>query len=159
MAKKNFNDVVFYSVFKTSYNSSKTTFDKEHTFNIIRIMIDGIGECICHPQIGLTKNKEEAKNGAYVTRDREAYHRKNARYGYASYKSKVWIHEAIKRSGSEGEYLPTVGEIKKALEFIKDNLATENFNRDWMEWYIENEGKKPSQIREELIKDYLSFND
>ena len=100
--------------------------------------------------------KEEAKLASCDIREYDRYELANRRYGYSSYKHRIWVHEVLSRGGSNGVYLPTVGEIKKGMEYIANNLKSENFRQEWVDWAVKHEGMTPAQVREELIEDYLN---
>lgn len=147
--------MVKYGVAKTSFNSSRTTWDEAKNWEYAYIITSGLGVGTFFAD-KLFETKEEAKSHSYQVRDWASYDRSRARYGYSSYKDRIWVHEYITKGGQRGAYLPTVGEIKKGLAYIAENLKSENFRKEWVEWAVANEGKSAAQIRKELIDAYMA---
>lgn len=148
---KNF---VKYGVAKTSFNSSRQTWDEAKSWEYAYIMTEGLGVGTFFTD-EVFDTKEEAQSHSYKVRDWAAYDRSRARSGYASYKDRIWVHEYIKKPGYREAYLPTVGEIRKGLEYIQNNLKSENYRKEWVDWMVAHENMKPAQIRQELIDEYL----
>lgn len=162
MAKKDYSQFIKYGVIKTSFDSSRKTWEEEKTWEYAYMIIEGLHASTFFPQtIGmyngdcLRDTKEEAQNASYKIRDYAREDRANARYGYCSYKDRIWVHECLTRNGSRGVYLPTVGEVKKGIEYIKANLQSENFRQDFVDWAVAHDKMTPAQVREELIENYL----
>ena len=162
MAKKDYSQFIKYGVIKTSFDSSRKTWEEEKTWEYAYMIIEGLHASTFFPQtIGmyngdcLRDTKEEAQSASYKIRDYARYERERARYGYCSYKDRIWVHECLTKNGSRGVYLPTVGEVKKGLEYIKANLQSENFRQDFVDWAVAHDKMTPAQVREELIENYL----
>ena len=45
--------------------------------------------------------------------------------------------------------------IKKGLAYIAENLKSENFRKDWIDWAVKHEGMSAAQVRKELIDNFL----
>lgn len=144
-----------YAVIKTSFNSSRTTWDKEKSFQFAYIIINGLSHSTFYPQSGVFETKEDAQREASDIRFWAREEKSRQRYGYASYKNRIWVHEVIKAPGKSAAYLPTVGEIKKGMEYIHNDVMSDNPRADYIDWSIKNEGKSAKEIREELINNYI----
>lgn len=162
MAKRDYSQFIKYGVAKTSFDSSRKTWEEEKNWEYAYMITEGLGHGTFFAQnIGayvgetLVDTKEEAKTGSYKIRDYDRYELANRRSGYSSYKHRIWVHEFLTKNGRNGVYLPTVGEIKKGMEYIKANLQSEDFCQDWVDWAVAHEGMIPAQVREELIEDFL----
>ena len=154
MANK-YENFIHWAVIKTSFDSSRKTWDDEKAWEFAYIITEGLGVGTFFPQGGIFDTKEEAQRKSVDIRQYAAYDRSRARYGYSSYKDRIWVHQVISKSGRNGVYLPTVGEIKKGLEYIANNLKSENYRSEWVDWAAAHDGMKPSEILEELIENYL----
>lgn len=162
MAKRDYSQFIKFGVAKTSYDSSRKTWEEEKNWEYAYIITEGLEHGTFFAQnIGsyvgetLVDTKEEAKNGSYKIRDYDRYKLANRRYGYSSYKHRIWVHEFLTKNGRNGVYLPTVGEIKKGMEYIANNLRSENFRAEWADWAVAHDGMTPAQVREELIENFL----
>lgn len=162
MAKRDYSQFIKYGVAKTSFNSSRNTWEQEKNWEYAYMITEGLAHGTFFPaNIGayvgetLVDTKEEAKNGSYKIRDYAAYDRARARSGYSAYKDRIWVHEFLTKNGRNGVYLPTVGEVKKGIEYIKANLQSEDFRQDWVDWAVAHDGMTPAQVREELIENFL----
>lgn len=157
MAKTNkWENNTYWAVIKTSFNSSRTTWDEEKAWEFAYSITEGIDKMTFFPQDGIFETKERAQQKYYDVRQWAAYDRSRARSGYSAYKDRIWVHEVISKSGRNGVYLPTVGEIKKGMEYIANNLKSENFRHEWVDWAVKHEGMTPAQVREELIEAYMA---
>ena len=146
--------MVKYGVVKTSFNSSRTTWEDYKTWEYAYMMTEGLGAGTFIAD-ELFDTKEEAKSHSYEVREWDRYELEHRRSGYSSYKHRIWVHEFISKSGNGGAYLPTVGEIRKGLEYIKENLKSEKFDHDWVDWMVAHEDMTPAEIRQELIDNYM----
>lgn len=145
-----------YAVIKTSFNSSRTTWDEEKSSQFAYMITNGLAHSTFFPQGKVFETKEDAQREASDIRFWEREERAHRRYGYASYKDRIWVHEVIKAPGRFAAYLPTVGEIKKGMEYIHNNVMSDNPSSDYIDWSIKNEGKSAKEIREELINNYYA---
>lgn len=155
--------MIKYGVAKTSFDSSRKTWDETKAWEYAYIITSGLARGTFFAQnIGayvgetLVDTKEEAKIASYKIRDYDRDELRNRRYGYSSYKHRIWVHEFLTRDGHHGVYLPTVGEVKKGMEYIHKNIMSEKFNTDWLAWWEAHEGMKPAQVRQELIENFMS---
>ena len=160
MAKKDYSQFTGYAVIKTSFDSSRKTWDEEKNWEYAYMITEGLAHGTFFPQRSgrgtIFNTKEEAKLASCDIREYDRYELANRRYGYSSYKHRIWVHEVLSRGGSNGVYLPTVGEIKKGMEYIANNLKSENFRAEWADWAVAHDGMTPAQVREELIENYLN---
>ena len=158
MAKKDFSQFIGYAVIKTSFDSSRKTWDEEKAWQYAYMITEGLDHGTFFPQRAsrgtIFNTKEEAQNASYDIREYDRYELEHRRYGYSSYKHRIWVHEVLIK-GSNGVYLPTTGEIKKGMEYIANNLQSENYRQEWVDWAVAHDGMSPAQIREELIENYL----
>ena len=158
MAKTNkWENNTYWAVIKTSFNSSRTTWEEEKNWEYAYMITEGLDKGTFFPQNGLYDSKEEAQQNSHKVREWAAYDRSRARSGYSAYKDRIWVHEVVSRGGIQGTYLPTVGEIKKGMEYIANNLKSENFRSEWVDWAMKHEGMTAAQIRDELIANYLKY--
>ena len=146
--------MIKYGVAKTSFDSSRSTWDRAKSWEYAYIITSGLGVGTFFTD-KLFETKEEAKNYSHLVRDRAAYDRSRARYGYLKYKDRVWVHEYLYKGHGRPAYLPTVGEIKKGLAYIAENLKSENFQKEWVDWAVKHEGMSAAQVRKELIDNFL----
>lgn len=160
MAKKDYSQFIKYGVAKTSFDSSRKTWEEEKNWEYAYMITTGLEHGTFFAQRASKGTFFEtivgAQEAASDIREYDRYELANRRYGYSSYKHRIWVHEFITKDGSNGVYLPTVGEVKKGIEYIKANLQSENFRQDWVDWAVAHEGMTPAQVREELIEDYLA---
>lgn len=154
----------YWGVIKTSFDSSRNTWDEEKNEEYAYMITEGLNSGTFFPQnIGayvgdyLRETKEEAQNASYKIREWARYERERARVGYHHYKDRIWVHECLSRNGKNGVYLPTVGEIKKGIEYIKKDLM-ENPKSRYVDWALAHERMTPAKVREELIINYLDGN-
>ena len=157
MAKKDWSKVTYYATIKTSFNSSRTTWEAEKAWEYAYMITEGLGNGTFFAEGGIFETKDEATRKSYNVREWARYDRSRARYGYSSYKDRIWVHEVISRNGRNGAYLPTVGEIKKGMEEIARRLKEEeNTRMEWVDWAVKHEGWTAAQVRDELIEEYLA---
>lgn len=145
-----YKDNIRYGVAKASFDSSYHTWNEEKVMEIAYIIILGLEEGTFFTD-KLFKTKEEAIEHSYDVHDYSSYERSRRRYGYSSYKDRIWVHEYLSKSSYRGVYLPTIGEIKKGMEFIAESNTSQEYN----DWAANHKGMTAAQVREELIKDYL----
>lgn len=155
--------MIKYGVAKTSFDSSRKTWDEAKNWEYAYIITSGLEHGTFFAQnfgayVGetLVDTKEEAQGKSYQIRAFAAYDRARRRYGYSSYKDRIWVHEFLTKDGHNGVYLPTVGEVKKGMDYIYKNIMSEKFDTDWLAWWEAHEGMKPAQVRQELIDNFMS---
>lgn len=92
------------------------------------------------------EDKNKAVLEARGIRFYDTQNRRYERYAYKVYTHKIWVHEC----DYKGRYIPTTGEIKKAVEFVKANkVGNENFQA-----FYDLMDKSPKEMRAALIEKY-----
>ncbi len=158
MAKTNkYESVTFFGVAKTSFDSSRRTWDEEKTWEYAYMITSGLSSSTFFPESNkVFDTKDEAQRFSYDVREWARYDRERSRYGYCHYKDRIWIHEFVKKPGYFPAYLPSVGEIKKGMDYIHNELMNEEKPRaEYVEWATTHEGMTAAQVRDELIENYL----
>lgn len=145
-----------YGVIKTSFDSSRETWDEAKAKEFAYIITSGLAAGTFFVQGKVYEDKEDAKNESYEVREWAAYDRSRARYGYASWRDRIWVHEVEKIPGKCAVYLPSIGEIKKGMEYIHANVMGDNPSRDYIDWEVAHDKMTPKQIREELLAQYYA---
>lgn len=159
MAKKDFSEFIKFGVAKTSFNSSKQTWEQAKAWEYAYMITNGLSAGTFFAQSAPKGTYFEtivgAQEASYKIREYNRDELANRRYGYSSYKNRIWVHEFLTKDGRNGAYLPTIGEVKKGIEYIKENLLSENFRSEWVDWAGAHDGMTPTQIRNELIENFL----
>ena len=147
-----YENYIYYGIIKTSFSSRRPhSWEEEKAITYALMIVNGLGNDSFFVG-GVYDDKETAKSSIYGVRQNAAYDRRNQRYGYSHYSDKIWIHEVIGKSGYRPVFLPSIADIKKGLEIMKSYPEDSKFG----EWIKKNGDMKPKEIREKLIKDYLT---
>ena len=159
----NYKNCVKYSIIKTSYNSNKSSWKEDQEFAFARMIVEGLGNSTFFPQRAryagsdryCCDSKEDAMRSLLDIRAEEKLEKSRERIGYSAYKTKIWVHQVLTHYGNRPVYLPSVGEIKKGLEFIKQCVSSKSADEDTIDWYGANKDKSATQVLDNLIEKYI----